>query len=123
MLSQAECVSDGEGRPQLAPGNGRGCRARRGRHGEDNHHGGPSSPQEGLGQAVRGRGCRPNDGGGDGRKPRRLRQARRLAVRNDVKLGGLGLPAAGDILVLSVTGSPSPPLLHEVKLSGQVAGG
>ena len=44
-------------------------------------------------------------------------------VRNDVKLGGLGLPAAGDSLALSVTGSPSPPLLHEDKLSGCGAGG
>ena len=45
------------------------------------------------------------------------------AVRNDVKLGGLGLPAAGDSPVLSVTGSPSPPLLQEDKLSGPAAGG
>ena len=44
-------------------------------------------------------------------------------VRNDVKLGGLGLPAAGDSPALTITGSPSPPLLQEDKLSGPVAGG
>ena len=44
-------------------------------------------------------------------------------VRNDGKLGGPGQIDAGDILVLSVTGSPGPPLLHEDKLSGLGAGG
>ena len=46
-----------------------------------------------------------------------------VSVRDDVKLGGLGLPAAGDSPVLSVTGSPSPLLLQEVKLSGPGSGG
>ena len=44
-------------------------------------------------------------------------------VRDDVKLGGLGLYAALGRRNRTALGSPSPPLLHEVKLSGPVAGG
>ena len=43
-------------------------------------------------------------------------------VRDDGKLGGLGHAALGRSNRTAL-GSPSPPLLHEVKLSGPVAGG
>ena len=45
-----------------------------------------------------------------------------IGVRDDGKLGGLGHATLGRSSVLPC-GSPSPPLLHEVKLSGPVAGG
>ena len=44
------------------------------------------------------------------------------SVRDDGKLGGLGHATLGRSSVLPC-GSPSPPLLHEVKLSGLVTGG
>ena len=43
--------------------------------------------------------------------------------QNDVKLGGLGLYAVPGSPVWTATDPPSPPLLHEVKLPGLVAGG
>ena len=45
------------------------------------------------------------------------------AVRDDVKLGGLGLYATQGRSSRTALGSPSPPLLQEVKLSGLGAGG
>ena len=44
-------------------------------------------------------------------------------VRDDVKLGGLGLYAVLGRRNRTALDSPSPPLLHEVKLPGLVAGG
>ena len=50
------------------------------------------------------------------------RPGRPSSVRNDVKLGGLGHATLGRRIVLPC-GSPSPPLLHEDKLSGPGSGG
>ena len=44
-------------------------------------------------------------------------------VRDDVKLGGLGLHAVCGKVCHAATDSPSPPLLHEYKLPGPGAGG
>ena len=55
--------------------------------------------------------------------PGRRRRGAPRGVRDDGKLGGLGLHAALGRSNRTALGSPSPPLLHEVKLSGPVAGG
>ena len=65
--------------------------------------------------------CTPGSGR-DGEQLRGPSRRSPSSVRNDGKLGGLGHATLGRSS-RTAGGSPGPPLLHEVKLSGPVAGG